>query len=89
MVYDLRELSKYTLYWSVRAHHNPEGRYLGVCLVVHRLADDRRTLVNKEFRYAELEQAIEEAIIYLLGEAHFSPPAKKKKPPPKKRKVSK
>lgn len=85
MAYDLRELSKYTLYWSVRAHHNSEGRYLGVCLMVHRLNDDRKTLVNREFRYAELEEAVEEAIIWLAGEAHFTGPKKlKKKPPPKK-----
>lgn len=82
---DLGDLSKYTLYWSVRAHHNMEGRYLGVCLMVHRTED--KTLVNKEFRYATLDEAIEEAIIWLLGEAHFTPPARKKKPPPKKRKV--
>lgn len=62
-----------------------EGRYLGVCLMVHRTED--KTLVNKEFRYATLDEAIEEAIIWLLGEAHFTPPARKKKPPPKKRKV--
>jgi hypothetical protein len=83
MAYDLRELSKYTLYWSVRAHHNPEGRYLGVCLMVHRSVD--KTLVNKEFRFGTLEEAIEEAIIWLSGEGHFTGPARKKKPPPKKK----
>lgn len=86
MAYDLRELSKYTLYWSVRATHTMDGRYTGVVLMVQRTID--KTLVNKEFRYAELDQAVEEAIIWLNGAGHFAPPAKKKKPPPRK-KVSK